>query len=327
MAIGKIGLYWGDTLMQREQEQEWLCNNYIQRGDVILLSGSEKSGKSILSLQLASNLSNGSQFLGKYSCKESKVLYIQLEGKVTELVDRLECMQRAIPHKAANLARIYQKFLPLDEDIGINALERTVKALPWLPDVIIIDPLYMSLSGDLNSNESIRTFLFKVAPYIDNNKFTTIFIHHSKRDTYGQDGSRQELGDKSIYGSVFLRAFVDHLLFLDMKQDKSRVLTCDTQRSGKITEREELILIQPSPLFFKIRGELSPSEERILELLKHSPYSKPDLIALTELSEKSVRDALHTLLQHDLINITDLKNTKTGSPEKIYGVIPCKGVG
>ena len=64
----RIELFTGDNLLQRETDVLAIVDGYLWERDVVMLLGSEKSGKSILALQMAMNISMGTPFLDKYIC-------------------------------------------------------------------------------------------------------------------------------------------------------------------------------------------------------------------------------------------------------------------
>lgn len=72
--------------------REWLVEGILRPDDVALLVGRQKSGKSLLALQLAVSLATGADFLGHRASKPRKVLYLDFENKPPDLQDRLHKM-------------------------------------------------------------------------------------------------------------------------------------------------------------------------------------------------------------------------------------------
>lgn len=319
----KIEVFYGNNLLKRETNVTEVVGSYLWEKDVVMLLGSEKAGKSIAALQICAGISSGGLFLGKYQCKKLPVLYLQLEGKKDETAMRLENMMRAVSVDPNFFFRAYKKFLPLDIPEYCKALENLILSLPVLPKVLCLDCLYMGMEGDLNDNQAVRKFIANVSPLFEKFGLTVIIVHHAKRDEYFE-GKKQEKGDKSSYGSVFLRAYVDHIIYLDKNQDKTRTLSCSTQRSGKVSEAEKLVLCEPSPLLFKIQDKFSGSEETILWHLKTGNHSKADLIKITGHAESTIEKSIKTLIFEGMTNIVDEVDTKFGK-QKIYGIIRNKG--
>lgn len=317
----KIEVFSGDSLLHRETDVKPIIEGYLWERDVVMLFGSEKAGKSIMALQMAANISAGGMFLGKYQCAKKPVVYLQTEGKKDETPMRLENMMRAVSVDKNYFYRIYKKFMPLDIPEYMAALDKQIEALPVKGGVLIIDCLYMAMLGDLNDNEAVRKFIGYLSHLLEKHCLTCILIHHAKREGRDDKGQIVELGDKSSYGSVFLRANVDHILFLDQQKDKTRVFKCDTQRSGQVTEREELVLVQPSPLFFQVKGALTASQETIYWHLRQGRKTKTDLRKITGLSDSSIDAGLKELVYSSRINIVDEEKSSHGSPQKVFGVL------
>ena len=291
----EIKHYTGETLTYAEELPDPLIEGYLWPDDLIMLLGTEKAGKSIVALQMAACLSSGSLFLEKYKCKKTPVAYLQTEGKQDETAFRIQHMMNAIDFDKNYFHRLYKKFLPLDIPEYMSGLDKLIQVLNPRPKVLIVDALYTSMAGDLNDNKDMRAFLFSYARLSERYSLTTILVHHAKREEFFE-GQKVEKGDKVSYGSVFLRANVDHIIFLEMQRDKTRTLSCQTQRSGKVAEKEDLILIQPNPLYFEIKGDYKAYEEIVLANYKLQPDTRSGVVKRTSLSESSVKQAtLHLL--------------------------------
>ncbi len=298
-----ITLYTASDLREGIQSPTPLIDGVLWEGDIIMLLGNEKAGKSILAMQMAFCLTTATPFLDKYVVPKQKlVLYIQAEGKRSEFVERMNCMDNTIPVDNLRFFHIPKKFLPFDVDEYWESLIDCIREMPYPPHIIFIDPVYMCMSGDLINNKDARKFLSRVSQLSDMFNSTIVMVHHDSRPIKDRDHKAIERGDQGSYGSVFFRANVDHILYLKMNADKSRLLTCETQRSGKIMEREELVLIQPDPLCFEIKGDYSGAEEtvkyNIWNPTKEKEYHTRDTLTLiTQLGPSTVDKALRHLNQ------------------------------
>lgn len=295
----EIPLISGPEFFQDTKEMKPLIEGILWEEDFIMLLGSEKSGKSLLALQMACALTSGTPFLDKYNVpNKTHVLYIQTEGKRHQVVDRIDKMRQTLDFDETLFTHIPKKFLPLDVPEYFESLITKIDAMPVKPGVVIIDALYMAMSGDLINNKDARAFLSKVAFIMDRYQTTVIVVHHDSRPVFDEHHVEVERADKGSYGSVFFRAIVDHILYLKMNRDKSRTLSCTTQRSGGVMEKEDLILVEPSPLGFEIKGDYKAYEEitRHHLLNSTSPLTYETLIDRTGLSTSSVQKAVRHLL-------------------------------
>lgn len=300
----------GPEIWRIMQPNHPLIEGVLWEGDVIMLLGSEKSGKSILGLQMAFCLTTATPFLDKYTIPAVlPVLYIQTEGKESETVERMRHMLQTIPLDETLASRIFQHFLALDDMTVVQALITGVKQMLIPPRVIIIDSLYTSMAGDLNENQAIRQFITSASELLKQLNASLVIIHHETKEQW-MDGRIVDKGDRSSYGSVFLRAWVSHILYLKKHKDKSRTLTCDTQRSGKVLEKEELVLVEPEPLCFRIKGSLSPGDMKVLVVLQQAGdvgLTRDQLVARTSLSMRAVECALQQLVAEERLMKTDTR--------------------
>ena len=316
----RIELFTGDNLLQRETDVLAIVDGYLWERDVVMLLGSEKSGKSILALQMAMNISMGTPFLDKYICLKRPVIYLQTEGKKDETPVRMEKMMRKLEADKTIFYRLYKKFLPIDVlEYGLSLEKKFDEIKENIKGgVLFIDCLYTTMVGDINENKDIRRFLACMSAILEKYGLTCIVVHHERKEQFFE-GHVLEVGDKGSYGSVFLRANVDHIIFLDKKKDQTRTLTCDTQRSGQVSERETLVLVEPSPLFFHISNGRTGSEETVYQNLVRQEMTRGQLMEITKKSESTIHKAISKLLGDDLIDIKGEVDGKRGQKEKVYG--------
>ncbi len=291
-------ILFGPDIWRVQQPNHPLIQGVLWEGDVMMLLGTEKAGKSILGLQMAFCLTTGTPFLDKYTIPHPvPVLYIQTEGKENEMVEeRMRHMANTIDLEETRFARLFYHFLPLDSHATILRLLDAIKQLPEPPRVIFVDSLYTSMMGDLNENQPVRQFITTVSHLMRELSTSLVLIHHETKEQW-MEGRLVDRGDRASYGSVFLRAWVSHILYLKKHKDKSRTLSCDTQRSGKVLEQEELILIEPDPLCFQIKGDYAPYIELTLHhLSKAQGLTRGELQERTGLSMGALEKGLRQLL-------------------------------
>lgn len=271
--MGEFGTYTVTQLLHEKlAEDKYLVDGILWEQDHIFLVGMDKAGKSILSIQLACALSCGDAFLGIYEVpKPVKVLYVQMEGKKQDTIERLKSMinDRGVRCDPENIYVMYCKDLPLDKADGFRVLDEELNRIKNV-EVVIIDPLYMAMAGDLIDNKDARDMVKNIRALGDKHKCAFLINHHEHRPPKTKDGAiLPEKGSDSIFGSFVWRAFADHVLMLKVKNDGLRALTCNTQRSGKVIQDLELELVHPYPLYFAVLGEEhKPYVEEVWKVLK-----------------------------------------------------------
>lgn len=312
--MSKIQIFTGDSLFQETVGTKEIIKEIIREGEIGMLLGSEKAGKSILGLQMAAAISAGGTFLDKFEVPEPlPVAYLQLEGYPH--TERLNRMRNAVEVNNENLFLLHKKFLPIDLPEFREELKVTIASLPKVPKVFFLDPLYAGMQGDLINNTDIRRFIAAASKLVEDFGFTMIIVHHEKRENFDVETHQPiNLGDRGSYGSVFLRAWVDHILYLKKNKDKTRSLSCETQRSGSVLEEPlQLVLIEPNPLCFQLKGDYAAFVETVKASLRLGPKTKKQLCQSTGLSQDSVDKALRILFKSNLIS-------KTADHEKTFKI-------
>ena len=310
----KIHSYVGETLRSNSTPPETIIENFLWKEDAAMLLGSEKAGKSIAAQQMFCHIVTGEPFLGKFEIKKSgPVVYIQAEGKRDEFVARLNNISMSFdkPMDDSNFLHIFKKYCPMNVPIfkeGIfESIDKQIKLWGCNPVAICIDSVYKAMEGDLNENQSVIEFTNAIDDIISRYESAILLIHHDAKEWRDDKLNVVDRGDKGAYGSVFLRAYVDHILYLKMHKDKHRTLTCDTHRSGNTSaEVLELLMIEPSPLCFQIRGDYRASAEVVLHQLRiHGKLNYKKLMELTGLALITLKQSMSVLMKDKKIDFID----------------------
>ena len=312
----KIQSYCGETLRANSSPPEAIIEDFLWKEDAAMLLGSEKAGKSIMAQQMLCHIVTGEPFLGKFRInKPGPVVYIQAEGKRDEFVDRLNNISQSLnmPINDSLFLHIFKKYCPMNVHIFQQGIFEKIDAQAKLwgmnPVAICIDSVYKAIEGDLNENRDIIGFTNSIDDLISRYHSAILLIHHDAKEWRDDKLQTIERGDKGAYGSVFLRAYVDHILYLKMYANKARTLSCDTQRSGKTSqERIDLLMIEPTPLCFQIKGDYKASAEIILHQLRiHAQLSYKEIIDATGLAQITLQQGMSTLLKDKKVGYIDLK--------------------
>ena len=271
-------------------EDKYIVEGLLWEKDHVILVGKDKAGKSILAMQLACAITSATPFLSTYEVPISmNVLFVQMEGKIQDTKERFRAMltEGGVECSPDKLYILNWRAAALDTTEGLNAFKQIVEKLPPI-GVIIIDPLYMAMSGDLIDNLHARNMCKNLREITDRFNCALILIHHQHRPpSDGKGGKIEELGSDSIFGSFVWRAFPDHVLSLFVRKDGVRLLTCDTQRSGKVVKNIELALIHPYPLYFEFRGTDQKAYVHEIHTFITKNSAQIDGITAHELEEKT----------------------------------------
>lgn len=316
MAIGNSGIEieTGEDLWKAEDDGQAITDQLLWEQDVVMLLGTEKAGKSLYAMQWAMSITSGDKFLDLFEIPEAlPILYIQTEGKKGEFKERLARMKTAVNVDDTKFFHLFKRFLPLDVTGYRKAVEQAIDKMGIHPKVIFLDSLYTSMQGNLNANEDVRHFFFEISHILDKYKCSLVIIHHERKSSMEED-STGGMGDRKSYGSVFLRAYVHHILFLKMNADKSRTFKCDTQRSGAVFQgKKTLHLIQPTPLYFTEGALNAPGLAPVAFSLKKGIKTYPELEDVTGLSRSSLERAIRYFKSTGEITVTEYPGARKAS--------------
>ena len=284
----EFGIFWGKALFECALEHKPLIDKFLYYGDRMVLSAKPKQGKTVLIMQLVSNLTTGKPFLDTYKIdKPCNVLYIQAEGSRGDTKKRFANMGKQIELDKKRLFHINKRGLGLQRKADID----TIKELAARPnvkyDVIILDPLYKLLhGGDLNSNRDAIAWTNHVDEFIGNYNATGIIVHHdTEKEFIDKNGNKHKPSETTLFGSSFWSGFVTHTYKLTSHKG-IHYLRSGIQRSGEMIERQEMRMITPQKdklgrLFFTATAtdlEVSLGRFKIEEVLKkHGKVVYPDI--------------------------------------------------
>lgn len=145
-------------------EYDWVVEGLLERGDRLLLTGSEGGGKTTLLRQVAIAAAAGLHPFFGYPIKPAKVLYVDTEntekqwarearGMVTTAVNA--AAHSADPRDVLALACIKRIDITRDSDLGM--LHKLVDE--HQPDILFIGPLYRLIPRAINSDDEATPLL------------------------------------------------------------------------------------------------------------------------------------------------------------------------
>ena len=268
----------------------------FERDNTILL-GKEKAGKSIFAMQMACALTSGATFLNQYKCTSSyDVVYIQSEGKLSGTRDNLKNMTRTVDCDFSRLLYLYYPSISLDTQQGFNEIIAQVSS--WRrPEVIFIDPLYMSMAGDLKDDVASRKMVENLRILSETYQATIVLVHHAHRTIRMKDKSIVDEGDDSIFGSFVWKAYPDNIILIEKVSGNryQRKISCATQRSGKVLEGVDITLIEPTPLYFKIKDDSKPIDDLVLTNTTNESKTADQIRRIIDRSYRHTMEAYHRL--------------------------------
>jgi len=180
---------------------EEVVKGVLRQGHKMMISGASKSGKSFLLIELAIALAEGQKWLG-FQCKQSRVLYVNLEMTPDSLEYRFYVIYKALGIESRHFKDIVMWNLrgeaqPLDQ-LAPKLIDFAIqKGI----NVIIIDPIYKVMMGDENNATDMAQFTNVFDKICYKTGCTFVYSHHHSK---GSQGFKRAM-DRASGSGVFAR--------------------------------------------------------------------------------------------------------------------------
>ena len=206
-----------------------IINRLLYQKTTIMIAADPGLGKSTVAIQLAASLTSATPAFGKLGIiAPHQVYYLSFETTYEDFLEQLAAMGDHVPLDASRIAWD-------DEAIGFDALKGEAisglitKIQGWrIPTVIIIDPIYMAVSGGLSKDEPASAFVRFLNILKRQFGCAILLLHHTHRNKQTPDGKKES---NPYYGSRWLEAHVDTLYIMEgLPKHTGVVLRCEKDR-------------------------------------------------------------------------------------------------
>lgn len=304
---------YGDLMAGMGSAPGWMFKDFWMRRSHGIVAGEPKSYKSTLVLDMAFAMASATPFLGMVEPGETgSVIYVNNENAGWILKDRFEKLSAA-RGETGSVKRIGHRFqvnfprdLPLyfvnqqgfsfDDPLHLRSLEALARDVK--PRLIIFDPLYLMLSGDVNSAKDLSEHLTWLLQLKQEFNCGIILIHHWNKNGSSSRGGQRMLGSTTLHG------WIESAWYLESMQP-----TNDKEPIHIIMEREFRGASVPQKLDIRLHmGEIGnpqyaitfeqvksiPIREDIINILEtaSNPISKRQLKMKLGVSQRTINTAL-----------------------------------
>lgn len=189
-----------------------LISGVLRQGHKMLLAGPSKAGKSFALIELCIAIAEGKTWLGRFSCAQGRVLYINLELDRPSCLHRFKDVYTAMGLAPDNLRNIdiwnlRGASVPMDK-LAPKLIRRAGKKGYT---VVILDPIYKVITGDENSADQMAKFCNQFDVVCRALDCAVIYCHHHSK---GAQGGKRSM-DRASGSGVFAR---DPDAMLDMTE-------------------------------------------------------------------------------------------------------------
>lgn len=179
-----------------------LISGLLRQGHKMIISGPSKAGKSFSLVGLGEALCEGREWLQTFHCRESKVLYLNLEIDRASMIHRAIKVYRALdwrPHGLNNFMFDHLRGHTAGaEEMATNIIQTAKK---HSINVVIIDPIYKLGFSDENSAGDIAKFCRVLDRISLETGAAVVYCHHFSKGA--QDGKNAI--DRASGSGVFAR--------------------------------------------------------------------------------------------------------------------------
>lgn len=189
-----------------------LISGVLRQGHKMLLAGPSKAGKSFALIELCIAIAEGKTWLGRFSCTQGRVLYINLELDRPSCLHRFKDVYTAMGLAPDNLRNIdiwnlRGASVPMDK-LAPKLIRRAGKKGYT---AVIFDPIYKVITGDENSADQMAKFCNQFDVVCRALDCAVIYCHHHSK---GAQGGKRSM-DRASGSGVFAR---DPDAMLDMTE-------------------------------------------------------------------------------------------------------------
>ncbi len=188
----------------------------MYEGNKVLLYGKYKGYKSMVCMRFALSLVTGKPWLGFQLPEEgTSCMYLQLEMSEPLLQQRYLVMTGGERHfeKKTPFHLWTEFFLKLDSEKGLHTLMENLEI--HKPEVLIIDPLYKIMTGNISDAQSVAKMLDGLdAVLAEFPHMSMMLINHTRKASDGDDN----WGSDDMIGSSIFSNWADSIIKIEMTQ-------------------------------------------------------------------------------------------------------------
>lgn len=175
--------------------QQWLIDDVIPAQSFALVYGASGTGKSFVVLDMAMHIATGTTWQSFESSGECNVLYVSAEGGRGMRV-RKRAWEQKKRRMVPNL-RILPTGIIMDDDASLAELIEAIVAVGYKFDVVVLDTLARTMSGDENTAKDAGAFIRGCDKIKEKCGCTVIVVHHT-----GKDADRGARGSSAFKGAT-----------------------------------------------------------------------------------------------------------------------------
>jgi AAA domain len=214
-------LDWERVFAGAAPDVDWLVPEFIARGQSYSLVSQAKAGKSLLMLDVAAAVACGKSALGQAPLAPARVLYVDLENTLDDLVERL----RDMGYRAEDLSQLRYLSFPSLPALDSPAGGAEIAELGEYHDaaLVVIDTVARVTVGEENSADTYRhLYRYTLAPLKAQRRAVIRLDHQGKGNTGAARGSSAKNDDVDVVWQLTQKAADDGTIWVGLKLERQR---------------------------------------------------------------------------------------------------------
>ena len=282
-----------------------------ERG-VLILGGQPKTGKSLVSMNIALALAKGEKWLDFDIPEPRRVLVLQAENSYYNMRRRLKQMaDTTIPRGTLTISD--PASLKINDYKQFSQLEHMVEE--HQPEVLILDPLVYFHSVDENDNAAMGMVMEQMRTLANNNNMAIIIVHHAKKMGVSENtGGANLRGASSVFGAVDTSIILSR--DVNLETDEVSYSLDFELRNGENPERMYLSLDQDNLQMRTTLGALPELSTWIINTLNEVQNSGMDQKMLMSMADQqgfkaaTVKRKINKLIEEETVRTDDAKRNR-----------------
>lgn len=190
---------------------DWLIDGLLIPGSRMGVFGPKKSWKSMfVSIDMALKLGTGRSWAG-FKTKMQRVMVIQEEIPLVAFKLRVDKYLQGHKMDAPVTVSFNNDALKLGRGatFGYNELKSLIKT--HQPGILVIDPLYKVMAGDISNSTDMTSFIDIIDKLIEDSKYelAVVIIHHMGKTQFTDSGEAIDRGAQAALGSSIFNNWYD----------------------------------------------------------------------------------------------------------------------
>lgn len=213
----------------------------------LIIFGQFETWKSWIAMHLGYTVSNGSSWFGFDTNPYSSLLF-QLEIPQTQLRKRVVkyCKgNNAYPENVWLWTRMFMKL----QGPGLLELKHWLDKLK--PDILIVDPIYAAMAGDLTNNVDADKFIQNINILKESYNMSIVLISHTRKTQFTEAGPIAH-GAEEMIGSSLFEDWADTILKTSKVDDDLIKIEFTKVRHAERILKPMLVRIDRQNLRFKV---------------------------------------------------------------------------